>query len=696
MQFLRGKEKSDVSGDAAVFPKEAWRGVGEWRVKLADGIKCSAEDVVALIGKAPREILQCGRERVSKDNFFDGKRERVVVVKRYARQGFFQSRSAIHIGSKAERAFRAAQVLTRHGIGTPAPIAVAERWQGKQLVESFLVTEFVADMTNFRDELFRIYRDDPNFGVLIPLMQSVAKACRAFHDCGVVHRDLGNQNISLVRGGSGFKVVFIDLDRVRFSKEISDAERGRDMARIDLPSDLRRIFYSMYYLGYNPPKSFVEAGNAERRAFAWHSALRPLRHPIREYKIRRAERKSAKVAAKRGRSIPVPSGRDLWLWDEKSAQPCHAYMSRDRRKFRPTLNVASAIVAGLVKFGIPAWQEYKKLMTVLPKKCIPDYRNGVGMSLDPNPETWEMQLKFLRELQSNSLPENADLRLPILLGIYHHKPRLWQWTLDRARELHEVGHKVAFALTQSRRAILEPASWAKMVALVFAQAGDFADFVEVGHAVNRTKWGIWSPQEYRALLAPVIESKRRFPRVRITGPACVDFDMHSLPTVLGVTPKDFRFDAISHLLYVDRRGSPENFQGKFDTFRKIALLSVFAKLAGARSEKIIISEVNWPLLGAAEYSPVDSPSVTRGSWETRPVSPEIIKPPRASEEDYATYMARYLGIALSSGFVSRVYWWRLCHHGFGLIDDFTRKNPRPRPAFFTLQKMPLQNYDALT
>ncbi len=53
-------------------------------------------------------------------------------------------------------------------------------------------------------------------------------------------------------------------------------------------------------------------------------------------------------------------------------------------------------------------------------------------------------------------------------------------------------------------------------------------------------------------------------------------------------------------------------------------------------------------------------------------------------------MARYLEITLTSGFVSRVYWWRLCAHGFGLVDDLDPKNPRPRPAFFKLKEMLLR------
>ena len=50
-------------------------------------------------------------------------------------------------------------------------------------------------------------------------------------------------------------------------------------------------------------------------------------------------------------------------------------------------------------------------------------------------------------------------------------------------------------------------------------------------------------------------------------------------------------------------------------------------------------------------------------------------------------MCRYWLLTIASGHVSRVYWWRLVHRGFGLVDDSDPENPRPRAAFFALQKL---------
>ena len=61
--------------------------------------------------------------------------------------------------------------------------------------------------------------------------------------------------------------------------------------------------------------------------------------------------------------------------------------------------------------------------------------------------------------------------------------------------------------------------------------------------------------------------------------------------------------------------------------------------------------------------------------------------PHVSEEEYAKFLCRYVLLAVASGHVSRVYWWRLVHRGFGLVDDADASNPRRRPAFESLKTL---------
>jgi hypothetical protein len=155
------------------------------------------------------------------------------------------------------------------------------------------------------------------------------------------------------------------------------------------------------------------------------------------------------------------------------------------------------------------------------------------------------------------------------------------------------------------------------------------------------------------------------------GPAGIDFEY---PRVLPFLDQwDAKsLSAFSHHLYVDRRGDPENKQAGYDTVDKLALAKAIARIHPATNEKLIVSEVNWPIKNTGVWSPVGSPYQSPGAR---------FNDPSVDEETYAAYMKKYLLLALCSGLADRVYWWNLAAHGFGLIDDRDPNGWRPRPAF---------------
>ncbi len=644
----------------------AWQPHGPWRYLLAPGWENLAEVMPRLsflLEKDSDSLVPPGRNQVNRLKLPAGEMELDVVAKTFAPRSAIGDRQAAAAGTKAERAFHTALRLRAAGVGTPPPIAVVERWEGPRLRESHLVTAFVPDLSNLRDELNRLYAEAPRCVPLMALLQSVADAVRAFHDAGFLHRDLGNQNIGLRRdpdAPAAWQVYFLDLNRARHVPDPAPAERGADLARIDLPSDFLRVFHAMYFHGHSPPPEFAEAERRARAAFDRHTALRPFRHPIREARIRRAEA-----------GIPPPlRGRDIWIWDDRSAQAIPAYTFRDRRKLLPASN-AIAAVQGFARRGIAIHRHYRAALARSFCDPVP-FDGAIGMTLDADPATWLRQLAYLEKLQGTA-------KLPLLLRLYHHQnPDAWHWTLDQALNLHRQGHSVALALVQDRRAIREPKGWRQMVTLAFDRAHTFAEFFEIGHATNRSKWGIWDFREYARLLDPVRSSLIQYPEARITGPAGIDFEPHALAALLHLLPSDLPFHALSHHLYVDRRGAPENRQGPFDTVGKCALLRAFARAHRFADDRVLITEVNWPLAGTGPWSPVTSPYET---LDPRQNDPSV------GEDDYAAFMSRYLLLTLASGHVSRVYWWRLAARGFGLIDDTDPSAWRPRTAFVALQTL---------
>jgi len=167
---------------------------------------------------------------------------------------------------------------------------------------------------------------------------------------------------------------------------------------------------------------------------------------------------------------------------------------------------------------------------------------------------------------------------------------------------------------------------------------------------------------------------RAYPEIKLIGPSVIDFEPHYLLGMLGALPGGMKLDGVGHLLYVDRRGAPENRQGRYDTLGKLALLRAVARLSPHSADRLVITETNWPLIDTGICSPICSPYLYTGQTVAGGVD----------EMTYGYYMIRYLLIAVCSGLADRVCWWRLCAHGFGLVDDQDPAQPRKRPAYHML------------
>ncbi len=230
------------------------------------------------------------------------------------------------------------------------------------------------------------------------------------------------------------------------------------------------------------------------------------------------------------------------------------------------------------------------------------------------------------------------------------------------RLLHAQGIEITAALLQNREDVLHPSRWVHFMEEVFSRLKPFCAYFEIGHAWNRTKWGVWDYQEYLMLARPSVALAEKY-AVRLVGPAVIDFEFHLYPPILDVVS----FDRVSSLLYVDRMGAPESKQFGWDTSRKIALLKAVVDGSTKEEHDLWITEVNWPLKGTGKYSPASGK-------------------PNVSEEEQADYLVRYYILSLASGFVERIYWWQLVAPGYGLIDS-REKEWRRRASFYAMKTM---------
>jgi len=583
-----------------------------------------------------------------------------VAVKSFGGEPWLKNLADRRRGTKARRSFETAVRLLEAGVGTPEPVGWFETWgPGGRLQASHYVSVRAPRHVSLRDELIRVFRETPDVAVLLPLLQQTADLARTMHAAGVVHRDLGNQNILLCTDAAGRATgpaMVVDLNRARWVGSPSLRQRARDLSRLHLSSDLLRILYEMYFEA-RAPRAFLRWEKLYRQAFAVHTRTRAVRHPLRTF---RASRGGDPGSAR------IPSDHDLWLWDEKSAQAISCHQRPERKRLHSPSAAFGTLGATLAALpGVAS--RYRVLMDQAFGHPV-DMDGRIGVALTARPDTLDRERDLLQPLGS----------VPVLLRFYHHEDEAaWQFGLEAFHRLRSDGHPVAAALVQDRRAVLDPARWRRFVDFVLEGGlGEGACEVEIGHAVNRVKWGLWTPGEYAALAQPVLARRADFPALRLLGPAAIDFEYHRMLGFLAAVPRAAPLDALSLHLYVDRRGAPENRQNGFDLAGKCALARAIAEGSPRiRAGRVVITEANWPLLGTAEWSPVGSPYLFPG---------QHVVGPSVDEATYADYMVRYLLLALCSGLVERVYWWRLVAQGFGLVDDTDPAAWRPRPAYHAL------------
>jgi hypothetical protein len=408
-------------------------------------------------------------------------------------------------------------------------------------------------------------------------------------------------------------------------------QRAQALAAIRLPDDYWRIFKHMY----------------------WHDAEVPVDFQLV------ADQYRAQLEKQHG--VVGMSEQNIWLWDDKTAQPMVVLNQQSKKRYRSKWRQLQQLWR--VLWALPkVWWCYRKIVRQSFAQTV-TLTNRIGIALQADQA--EHELPLLVQLQN----------IPVLLRLARHETEIrWQTTITLIEKLHMQGNRVAVALLQDREAILHPEKWRVFLQSVIPKIYDKTEWLEVGHAINRVKWGIWEISEYCQLVKIAFEFKAQYPKLRFVGPAVIDFEWYRVIDVLRALPQEISFYGLSQHLYVDRRGAPENYQGKFSTLEKCAMGKAMASAFDCDG-RYIISEMNWPLQDTGIWSPIGSPYTAPEWFRDRP---------GVTEEEYANYLIRYLAICLCSGHVEQVFIWRLTAHGFGLVDD--QDQWRLRPAFFALKQ----------
>ncbi|OGD18073.1 MAG: hypothetical protein A2W03_14480 [Candidatus Aminicenantes bacterium RBG_16_63_16] len=341
-----------------------------------------------------------------------------------------------------------------------------------------------------------------------------------------------------------------------------------------------------------------------------------------------------------------------FAWNEFADQPHNVAPRRER--IRHHLRHAGgyfSMIATDLAVAVPALKRYRDYLKSMHRRPV-DIGSAFGLACSHVPG---------REDEIIGALKSAGIRQTLV--------RVPSWERDSlarhaafAALLRGEGLDVVAALLQRRDDVLDPAGWRGFLADAFSALAPSASHFEVGHAWNRTKWGVWDWREYVALAEPALELAPSH-GVRLVGPAVIDFEFHLYPPTL----RRLAFDKVSSLLYVDRSGAPESAQFGWTMAKKLALWRAVVDQSLLEPRGCWITEFNWPLEGTGRYSPA-------------PGKPSV------SEEAQANYLVRYFVIGASSGLVERMYWWQLAAPGYGLIDS-REAEWRRRAGYFALETL---------
>lgn len=220
--------------------------------------------------------------------------------------------------------------------------------------------------------------------------------------------------------------------------------------------------------------------------------------------------------------------------------------------------------------------------------------------------------------------------------------------------------KITLKILQDREHVEDLKLLEKDLRTLFLKLQNGVDLFEIGTTINRAKWGFFSVNEYIKFYQVAYRlQQEEFANIKLIGSGVIDFEYHFTTHTL-FNFHNYRYDGVSALLYVDRRGAPENMQMGFSTSDKIALLSTMVWLSPKTKHKLHITETNWPISNTAPYAPTSE-------YEC------------VSEDLYCDYMLRYHYLAFASQQVDTLSWHQLIAPGYGLVDN--RNDIEKRSAY---------------
>lgn len=333
-----------------------------------------------------------------------------------------------------------------------------------------------------------------------------------------------------------------------------------------------------------------------------------------------------------------------FIWDSYSDQP---YPLKDKKykksmRQKALLSFAKTFIIAFIILPISMI-----IKSFIPRKKIDlDQFFCIGIDYQREPET---TIELVKEL-----------------GAKHILVRFKMWEMETLDELKEFlssfkNHIITLKILQDREQIEDAKLLHKNLMTIFSALHTMVSVFEIGSTINRAKWGFFSVDEYNHFYKVAYDIKTiYFPNMKLIGSGVIDFEYHFTAHTLFHTLKS-HYNGVAALLYVDRRGAPENEQMGFNLMDKIEFLAAMTWLSSKTDNKLYLTETNWPISNTAPYAPTSEKECV-------------------DEESYADFLVRYYLVAWASQQVNMVSWHQLIAAGYGLIDN--RDGLRKRSSFY--------------
>ena len=341
--------------------------------------------------------------------------------------------------------------------------------------------------------------------------------------------------------------------------------------------------------------------------------------------------------------------KEPFKWDDYSDQPALLQDKTYKKKMRKAelLSLLKMIFTALLilPFSIIAMPFVKRKEI----KSSDFFCMGIDFEREP-----QKSLEFIEELDVDR----------VLL-------RFKLWEMEKLDSLEEFtqelqNKKITLKILQDREHIEDLALLKNDLNTLFTTLHETIDIFEIGSTINRAKWGFFSVNEYSKFYKVAYDlQEEKFPNIKLIGSGVIDFEYHFTAHSLFNFFK-YKYNGIASLLYVDRRGAPENTQLGFTLSDKIAWLSTMVWMSPKTEHKLYITETNWPISNTAPYAPTSEKECV-------------------SEEFYTDYMLRYHYLTFASQQVDFLSWHQLIAPGYGLIDN--REGIRKREAYYAYSFM---------